>query len=121
MLLIVRDLDLLARVGNLELRGIDERADHVGLGRGVVGTRLELGGHGDGGARGDVLALGLDLQLVLGEDLELVDGSPLVRDGEGHGAGLGGVGREFAGVIGDRDINVVGGLVTRCLGGTGAT
>ena len=47
---------------------------------GVVRARLELRDEGDRLPRGDVLLLGDDPELVVGEDLELVDVVPeLVR------------------------------------------
>jgi hypothetical protein len=59
--------------GDGELGEADRGADLLELARGVVGARGELGDELDLLARGHVLLLAHDAQLVLGEDLELVD------------------------------------------------
>ncbi|SIM60548.1 Uncharacterised protein [Mycobacteroides abscessus subsp. abscessus] len=104
---VVADLHLLA-LGHRELAQPHEVPDHVGLARSVVGALLQGGGELGGGAGADVLLLGLDLQLVLRQDLQLIGLGALVGDLELHLPGLHLGGLHLAGVVRDGDLDGLG-------------
>ena len=104
--------------GDGELGEADRGADQLELAGRVVGARVELGDVGDGLARGHVLFLSHDAQLVVGEDLELVRVGAAVGDLEADCPRGGGRGRDLTAVIGDGDgeSGALGGVVGNASG-----